>query len=202
MSKKDTNPESTEDEGVVTTDSEEEMNAFTPAPPPPGVPRRAPGQKEVIPFAWKVCGYSFDGQTLTLFKSVELADSEAHLARLESEGYYEGLKVYPIDEKVPPSPLAKKRQAADARESNEKSKKSEVAKKEPEPAPAVIPPVAAVEAAAQAAVTSKAKKPSASKSAGKPVAKAAGKKKAAATKKAAPAKKAKKKAPAKKKSKS
>jgi hypothetical protein len=75
-------------------------------------PRRAPGQKEVIPFEWKLCGYSSEGYTLTLFKSIERADCEAQLLRHEAEGYYHGLKVYKLDETVPPSPKAKKLRVA------------------------------------------------------------------------------------------
>lgn len=90
--------------------------------PAGGTPRRAPGQKEVIPFAWKVCGYAYDGHTLTLFKAVECADAEAQLARLQQEAYYEGLKVYGIDEAVPPSPLARKLQAAKDRAARRQKK--------------------------------------------------------------------------------
>lgn len=93
-------------------------NIEVPAPsgaPAASVPRRAPGQKEVIPLVWKVCGYSFDGVTLTLFKSVERADAEAQLARLQEEGYYTGLAIYKIDEPVPRAPQAKKFEAERAK---------------------------------------------------------------------------------------
>ncbi|MCB9850026.1 MAG: hypothetical protein H6817_04905 [Phycisphaerales bacterium] len=106
-----------EDESVDVAEAEKEKpaastpsSAASPAPgaAPSPAPRRAPGQKEVIPFEWKVCGYSPDGHTLTLFKSVEKADSEAQLTRLTNEGYYEGLKLYAVDDPVPESPKAKK----------------------------------------------------------------------------------------------
>jgi len=79
-------------------------------------PRRAPGQKEVIPFAWKLCGYSVEGHTLTLFKSVEREDCEGQLTRHTLEGYYDGLKIYTIDEPVPESAKAKKLRAAVAKQ--------------------------------------------------------------------------------------
>lgn len=88
-------------------------------------PRRAPGQKEVIPFAFKVCGYSFDGHTLTLFKSVERTDCEAQLARLQAEGYYENLGVYGINDPVPESPAARKLRAAAAKKAKQAEKAAE-----------------------------------------------------------------------------
>ena len=71
--------------------------AGTPAAAPaPGSPRpthsRAPGQKEVIPFGWKVVGQS-GGVALILFKSIEREDAEAHYQRLSIEGYYKKLAI-------------------------------------------------------------------------------------------------------------
>jgi hypothetical protein len=93
----------------------------TTAPMPlPPTGRRAPGHKEVIPFRWKVCGYS-DGYTVTLFKSVDKADAESQLDRLQKEQYYGGLAIYPIDEVPPPAPGAKA--ARTAREEKAKADK-------------------------------------------------------------------------------
>ncbi len=103
MAKKDdakaTKPE---DESADKSGTESKGTSDAPAPKPG--PRKAPGQKEVIPFKWKVCGYAADGVTLTLFKSVERNDAEAHLARLQKEGYYEGLNIYGVDDPVPAAP--------------------------------------------------------------------------------------------------
>jgi hypothetical protein len=54
-----------------------------------------------------VCGYAYDGLTLTFFKSIERADCEGQLERLQREGYYSGLAIYKVDE-VPPPALLKK----------------------------------------------------------------------------------------------
>lgn len=66
------------------------------AAPAAGAPRpthsRAPGQKEVIPFGWKVVGQS-GGVALILFKSIERSDAEAHYERLSIEGYYKKLAI-------------------------------------------------------------------------------------------------------------
>ncbi len=66
------------------------------AAPAAGSPRpahsRAPGQKEVIPFGWKVVGQS-GGVALILFKSIERQDAEAHYERLAAEGYYQKLAI-------------------------------------------------------------------------------------------------------------
>lgn len=123
-------PKSTQTKGKDTAENDVTVAEATPAPvasgppsppsPPEGA-RRAPGQKEVIPFAWKICGYSTDGYTLTLFKSVERADCDAQLERLQGENYYEGLAIYKVDEPVQASPRAKQLQAV--------AKKKEVADK-------------------------------------------------------------------------
>ncbi len=80
-------------------------------PGQPTTARRAPGQKEVIPFEWKVCGFAADGYTLTLFKSIEKADSEAQLERLKADGYYYGLELLRLDEEPKAPPQARKSRA-------------------------------------------------------------------------------------------
>ena len=117
MAKKSTKKESDASKGGDVAVAET-PGAKTPAAPgapgQPGQPttaRRAPGQKEVIPFEWKVCGFAADGYTLTLFKSIEKADSEAQLARLEADGYYYGLKLLKIDDEVAAPPQARKQRA-------------------------------------------------------------------------------------------
>jgi len=66
----------------------------------PAAPARRPlGTKEVIPFAWKVIGLSGE-MVLTLFKSIEKEDSEAHLARLEKDGAYKNLRLVEADFKI------------------------------------------------------------------------------------------------------
>lgn len=63
-------------------------------------PARKPlGTKEVIPFAWKVIGLSGE-MVLTLFKSIEKEDSEAHLARLGKDGAYKDLRLVEADFKI------------------------------------------------------------------------------------------------------
>lgn len=61
--------------------------------------RRPLGTKEVIPFAWKVIGVSGE-MVLTLFKSIEKEDSEAHLARLGKDGGYRNLRLVEADYKI------------------------------------------------------------------------------------------------------
>jgi hypothetical protein len=79
-------------------------------------PKRAvpdPRQKEGPGFEWKLVGYA-DGLTLTLLKSVEHKDVEAQLNRLQSEGYYDGLAIYPIDASVPPPPSSSRHRGGNA----------------------------------------------------------------------------------------
>lgn len=76
----------------------------------PKKPVSDPRKKEVPSFEWKLIGYA-DGLTLTLLKSVEHKDVEAQLNRLQSEGHYLGLAIYPIDAKVPPPPPGARRKA-------------------------------------------------------------------------------------------
>jgi hypothetical protein len=171
-----------------TPDAEPSVVPAGPDLPGP-VPRRAPGQKEVIPFAWKVCGYASDGCTLTFFKSVERADCEAQLERLQREGYYTGLAIYKIDETPPPAvmpkkapaPKAAKRAAAEtpAKKASAKSARAESDRK-----PAAASKKKAPKAAAPKTGKATLSKKSAEKS-------PAPKKKAAAAKAKAPKKKAK-----------
>ena len=69
--------------------------------------RRAPGAKEVIPFAWKLIGTSAD-LTVTLFKAIEKVDVEAQLERLRRDGYYKNLEVLDVDAVVVQRVPAKK----------------------------------------------------------------------------------------------
>ena len=70
-----------------------------PAAAPAAPARRPLGTKEVIPFAWKVIGVSGE-MVLTLFKSIEKEDSEAHLARLGKDGVYRNLRLVEADYKI------------------------------------------------------------------------------------------------------
>lgn len=65
---------------------------------PPAV-KKTLGTKEVIPFAWKVIGRSGE-MILTLFKSVERADTDAQHARLAKDGAYKDLQVVGINHKI------------------------------------------------------------------------------------------------------
>ena len=69
--------------------------------------RRAPGAKEVIPFAWKLIGTSGD-LTVTLFKAIEKVEVEAQLERLRRDGYYRNLTVLDVDAVVTQPVVAKK----------------------------------------------------------------------------------------------
>ncbi len=86
------------------------IKAGAPAPAP--APRRTPGVKEVIPLAWKLVGTSA-GTPVTLLKSIDRKDAEAQMARLELEGYYRHLAIYPVEDEVPlSSSLARARKRA------------------------------------------------------------------------------------------
>jgi len=61
--------------------------------------RRGMAAKEVIPFAWKLVGYSC-GTAVTLFKAVERDDVEVQLLRVQRDGYYKDLKVLDVNTKV------------------------------------------------------------------------------------------------------
>ena len=96
------------------------------SPQAPPSPRRAPGTKEIIPMAWKLVGTSA-GTPVTLLRSIERSDVEAQLARLEIEGYYQQLTIYPIAAKVPLSSShlkARKRVITDAMNQIGESKKA------------------------------------------------------------------------------
>lgn len=79
--------------------AQDKANANTPAAAPVAPVRKPLGTKEVIPFAWKVIGVSGE-MVLTLFKSIEKEDSEAHLARLEKDGAYKNLRLVEADFKI------------------------------------------------------------------------------------------------------
>ncbi len=85
------------------------MNAadIIPEPEAPVPPKKSMSAKEPPAFKWKLAGY-VDGLTVTLLKAVDQAEVEAQLERLQAEGYYRDLTVYPIDAKVPPDPMAAK----------------------------------------------------------------------------------------------
>ena len=53
------------------------------------VAKKPLGAKEIIPFAWKLVGTSQD-TVLTLFKTVDRAEAEGQLARLQNAGSAEG----------------------------------------------------------------------------------------------------------------
>lgn|GEM_PF-2170202 len=79
--------------------------------PPPA--RKTLGTKEVIPFEWKVIGRSGE-MILTLFKSVERADADAHYARLDNDGAYKDLQVVAINHKIVQSKSVKEQFVAKA----------------------------------------------------------------------------------------
>ncbi len=70
----------------------------------PGAPispivRKGPGIKEVPAFRWKLVGES-SSMVLTLFKTVEREEIDAHLDRVRKEGFYTNLRVLDINEKI------------------------------------------------------------------------------------------------------
>lgn len=79
-----------------------------------GVAKKSPlGAKEVPPFEWKLLG-TVNYATLTLFKSVDRADSEAQLERVQRDGYYKDLRIVGVNDKVvqPKLPAAMRKKAA------------------------------------------------------------------------------------------
>lgn len=112
----------------------------------PGVKRTIP-VKEPPPFKWKLMGY-VDGYTVTLLKAIEREDAEAQLLRLQEEGYYRGLEIYPIDAKVPADPdagrihrerKAKEKTAAREAAAKESARRSAAAKRSSPSKPARKP---------------------------------------------------------------
>lgn len=79
--------------------AQDTANKNAPAAMPVAPARKPLGTKEVIPFAWKVIGVSGE-MVLTLFKSIEKEDSEAHLARLGKDGAYKNLRLVEADFKI------------------------------------------------------------------------------------------------------
>lgn len=73
--------------------------------------KKSLGQKEVIPFEWKLIGDA-EGYSLTLFKAIEREEVEAQYERVQKEGYYKNLKILTNDEKVAQTKTAKKAKKA------------------------------------------------------------------------------------------
>ncbi len=98
-----------------------------------GIKKSPLGAKEIPPFEWKLLG-TVNYATLTLFKSVERADSEAQMERVLRDGYYKDLKIVGVNDKVvqPKLPAAMRKKAAAkekkatsaAAKSSKKSKKA------------------------------------------------------------------------------
>lgn len=63
------------------------------------VGKKTLGQKEIIPFEWKLIGES-SGCFLTLFKAIELDEVEAQMERVRREGYYKNLKILSNTDKI------------------------------------------------------------------------------------------------------
>lgn len=73
--------------------------------------KKSLGQKEVIPFEWKLIGDA-EGYSLTLFKAIEREEVESQFERVQKEGYYKNLKILTNDAKVPQTKSAKKAKKA------------------------------------------------------------------------------------------
>ena len=73
--------------------------------------KKSLGQKEVIPFEWKLIGDA-EGYSLTLFKAIEREEVEAQFERVQKEGYYKNLKILTNDAKVAQTKTAKKAKKA------------------------------------------------------------------------------------------
>ena len=85
------------------------------------------GAKEVIPFAWKLVGTSHN-TVLTLFKTVDRAEAEGQLARLQNDDYYTDLRVLEVDTKVVQPKGAKAAKAAPRAAEQPAKSKTEPAK--------------------------------------------------------------------------
>lgn len=73
--------------------------------------KKSLGQKEVIPFEWKLIGDA-EGYSLTLFKAIEREEVEAQFERVQKEGYYKNLKILTNNAKVAQSKTTKKTKKA------------------------------------------------------------------------------------------
>lgn len=152
------------------------------APAPAPTARRGMAAKEVIPFEWKLVGYSC-GTAVTLFKAVEREDVEVQLLRVQRDGYYKDLKVLDVKTKVvqpPTAPVVRVKKAPVKKTAKPAAKKT-VAKQSSGKTVSM--------STAKAAKKTSGKKPTTRKKTTKTAAKAAKKKKHAA--KNAPKRKAK-----------
>jgi type IV secretory pathway VirB10-like protein len=157
----------------------------------PVAPRRRATKAEPIPLKWKVVGIS-GGFALTLLKTAEKSLAEGEMARLQQEGRYHKLGVYPIDAKIS-TPHPPKRMPEPPPRTKKKGAK-------PKPAAKAVPArKKASGKTAKAAAKPAAKKPA--KTAGKTKAKPRSKPTKAAAAKAKSAKKPATKAAAKPKAK-
>ncbi len=95
------------DKPVNITGTDDPKKAETEVGKQPTVARRAPGTKEVIPFAWRLVGES-SGAILTLFKAVERDEVESQFERLSRDGYYADLRILDVNEKIEQPASAKK----------------------------------------------------------------------------------------------
>lgn len=93
--------------------------------------KKSLGQKEIIPFEWKLIGESA-GCFLTLFKAIELEEVEAQMERVRKEGYYKNLKILANTDKIVQSKtgLKVKNELADSK----KNSKTTTATKSPKSA--------------------------------------------------------------------
>jgi len=96
--KAESNGEMAPASGAAEGESEELVEAVASDEPAPAG-RKALGTKEIIPFRWKVVGFT-DDLVVTLFKSTEQEDAQAQLERLRQDGYYTNLQIVTIDTKI------------------------------------------------------------------------------------------------------
>jgi hypothetical protein len=103
MTQEDTKVDSiaTEEENgsTATPAPETEPEASATVVPVANAPKKPLGTKEVIPFEWKLVGYT-GGTAVTLFKAVDRQDVEVQYERILKDGYYKDLKILDINAKV------------------------------------------------------------------------------------------------------
>ena len=120
-------PEEQEDSGNGTTNDTEvvEPEAAAPAKVVAAPTRKPLGAKEVIPFKWKLVGET-DDAALTLFKSTDRPEIDAHLERVQKEGYYRNLRVVDVDTKIkqPKPPTLPKKASKRAGKTSKVAKKA------------------------------------------------------------------------------
>lgn len=113
MTQEDTEVESTstvEENGSTANPAPEtEPDETAAVAPVANAPKKPLGTKEVIPFEWKLVGYT-GGTAVTLFKAVDRQDVEVQYERILKDGYYKDLKILDINAKViqPKKPKAAK----------------------------------------------------------------------------------------------